>query len=204
MNLNRASKKNRNMKEKILLTSIDLMTKNGINNTSLADIAREVNISKGTLYYHYSSKDDIIFDIADNHLNIISEALLDCLKKINFNFSTEEFVLVVLKNISNIESTGRIHMYLICEAIMGNKSLRERIGLKYVEWRTTLEDQLNQIVTDKSQAKGASFLLMSVVDGLVIQALLKGEKYLTKKLQNFNRFIQIKIKLPLYSNKLKR
>ena len=185
MNLNRASKKNRNMKEKILLTSIDLMTKNGINNTSLADIAREVNISKGTLYYHYSSKDDIIFDIADNHLNIISEALLDCLKKINFNFSTEEFVLVVLKNISTIESTGRIHMYLICEAIMGNKSLRERIGLKYVEWRTTLEDQLNQIVTDKSQAKGASFLLMSVVDGLVIQALLKGEKVPYEEIAKF-------------------
>ena len=185
MNLNRASKKNHNMKEEILLTSIDLMTKNGINNTSLADIAREVNISKGTLYYHYSSKDDIIFDIADNHLNIISEALLDCLKKINFNFSTEEFVLVVLKNISNIESTGRIHMYLICEAIMGNKSLRERIGLKYVEWRTTLEDQLNQIVTDKSQAKGASFLLMSVVDGLVIQALLKGEKVRYEEIAKF-------------------
>ena len=185
MNLNRASKKNRNMKEKILLTSIDLMTKNGINNTSLADIAREVNISKGTLYYHYSSKDDIIFDIADNHLNIISEALLDCLKKINFNFSTEEFVLVVLKNISNIESTGRIHMYLICEAIMGNNALRERIGLKYVEWRTTLEDQLNQIVTDKSQAKGASFLLMSVVDGLVIQALLKGEKVPYEEIAKF-------------------
>ena len=185
MNLNRASKKNHNMKEKILLTSIDLMTKNGINNTSLADIAREVNISKGTLYYHYSSKDDIIFDIADNHLNIISEALLDCLKKINFNFSTEEFVLVVLKNISNIESTCRIHMYLICEAIMGNKSLRERIGLKYVEWRTTLEDQLNQIVTDKSQAKGASFLLMSVVDGLVIQALLKGEKVPYEEIAKF-------------------
>ena len=185
MNLNRASKKNHNMKEKILLTSIDLMTKNGINNTSLADIAREVNISKGTLYYHYSSKDDIIFDIADNHLNIISEALLDCLKKINFNFSTEEFVLVVLKNISNIESTGRIQMCLICDAIMGNKSLRERIGLKYVEWRTTLEDQLNQIVTDKSQAKGASFLLMSVVDGLVIQALLKGEKVPYEEIAKF-------------------
>ena len=185
MNLNRASKKNHNMKEKILLTSIDLMTKNGINNTSLADIAREDHISKGTQYSHNSTKDDIIFEIPDNHLNIISEALLDCLKKINFNFSTEEFVLVVLKNISNIESTGRIHMYLICEAIMGNKSLRERIGLKYVEWRTTLEDQLNQIVTDKSQAKGASFLLMSVVDGLVIQALLKGEKVPYEEIAKF-------------------
>lgn len=176
MKLDRGTKQNHNMKEKILLTSIDLMTKNGINNTSLADIAREVNISKGTLYYHYSSKDDIIFDIADNHLSIISEALLDCLKKINFHFTTEEFVLVVLKNISNIESTGRIHMYLICEAIMGNDALRERIGLKYVEWRTTLENQMTQIMNDKSHSKGASFLLISVVDGLVIQSLLKGEK----------------------------
>lgn len=176
MKLDKGTKQNHNMKEKILLTSIDLMTKNGINNTSLADIAREVNISKGTLYYHYSSKDDIIFDIADNHLSIISEALLDCLKEINFHFTTEEFVMLVLKNISNIESTGRIHMYLICEAIMGNNALRERIGLKYVEWRTTLENQLFQIISDKSYAKGASFLLVSIVDGLVIQALLKGEK----------------------------
>lgn len=176
MKLDKGTKQNHNMKEKILLTSIDLMTKNGINNTSLADIAREVNISKGTLYYHYSSKDDIIFDIADNHLSIISEALLDCLKEINFHFTTEEFVMLVLKNISNIESTGRIHMYLICEAIMGNNALRERIGLKYVEWRTTLENQLFQIISDKSYAKGASFLLVSIVDGLVIQAILKGEK----------------------------
>ena len=176
MKLDKGTKQNHNMKEKILLNSIDLMTKNGINNTSLADIAREVNISKGTLYYHYSSKDDIIFDIADNHLSIISEALLDCLKEINFHFTTEEFVMLVLKNISNIESTGRIHMYLICEAIMGNNALRERIGLKYVEWRTTLENQLFQIISDKSYAKGASFLLVSIVDGLVIQALLKGEK----------------------------
>lgn len=176
MKLDRSTKHNNNMKEKILLTSIDLMTKNGINNTSLADIAREVNISKGTLYYHYSSKDDIIFDIADNHLSILSEALLDCIKEINFHFTTEEFVLVVLKNISNIESTGRIHMYLICEAIMGNNALRERIGVKYVEWRTTLETQLTQIISDKSHAKGASFLLMSIVDGLVVQAILKAEK----------------------------
>lgn len=176
MKLDGITKQNHNMKEKILLASINLMTKNGINNTSLADIAREVNISKGTLYYHYSSKDDIIFDIADNHLNIISEALLDCLKKINFHFSTEEFVLLVLKNISNIESTGRIHMYLICEAIMGNDALRKRIGIKYMEWRITLENQMTQIIADKSHAKSASFLLISIVDGLVVQAILKAEK----------------------------
>lgn len=176
MRQNRGTKQNQSMKEKILSASINLMTKNGINNTSLADIAREVNISKGTLYYHYSSKDDIIFDIADDHLNIISKALLECLSSVNSNFTTEEFLLVILKNISGIEGTGRIHMYLLCEAIIRNDALRERIGIKYVEWRTALENQMLQIIDDKSQAKAASFLLMSIVDGLVVQGLLKAEK----------------------------
>lgn len=194
MKLNRGTKQNHSMKEKILLASIDLMRKNGINNTSLADIAREVNISKGTLYYHYSSKDDIIFDIADDHLNIISQALIDCLSQVNSNFTTEEFVVIILKNISDIEGTGRIHMYLLCEAIIGNEALRERIGIKYIEWRTALENQLEDIIDDKSNAKAASFLLVSIVDGLVVQALLKAEKIPYSDIARF---------LIDYSNKIK-
>lgn len=176
MKLNTGTRQNSNMKDKILITSTQLMTRNGINNTSLADIAKEVNISKGTLYYHYSSKDDIIFDIADNHLSIISDALIDCLNKVNNNFTTEELVVAVLKNISNIESAGRIHMYLLCEAIIGNNALRERIGIKYNEWRTALENQISEIISHKDHARAASFLLISIVDGLVVQALLKAEK----------------------------
>ena len=84
-------------------------------------------------------------------------------------------IIVVLKNISDIEGTGRIHMYLLCEAIIGNDALRERIGIKYVEWRTTLENQMLEIVNDISHVKAASFILMSIVDGLVVQALLKAE-----------------------------
>lgn len=194
MKLNRAVKQNHSMKEKILLASIDLMRKNGIKNTSLADIAREVNISKGTLYYHYSSKDDIIFDIADNHLNIISKALLNCISQVNSDFTTEEFVLIILKNISHIEGTGRIHMYLLCEAITSNDALRERIGVKYIEWRTALENQMADIISDKSNAKAASFLLVSIVDGLVVQALLKTDEIPYSEIARF---------LIDYSNKIK-
>ena len=194
MKLNRAVKQNHSMKEKILLASIDLMRKNGIKNTSLADIAREVNISKGTLYYHYSSKDDIIFDIADNHLNIISKALLNCISQVNSDFTTEEFVLIILKNISHIEGTGRIHMYLLCEAITSNDALRERIGVKYIEWRSAVENQIASIIDNKSDARAASFLLMSIVDGLVVQGILKAEKIPYSEIARF---------LIDYSNKIK-
>ena len=75
-------KSNTNMKENILNVATNLITVNGIRNTSLSDIAKTAGISKGTLYYHYSSKDDLIFDIADNHLKIITDAVLDCVYSI--------------------------------------------------------------------------------------------------------------------------
>ncbi len=194
MNLNKGIKQNQSMKEKILLASTDLMKKNGINNTSLADIAKEVAISKGTLYYHYSSKDDIIFDIADNHLNIVSEALLHCISQVDSNSTTEEFVAIILENISHIEGTGRIHMYLLCESIIGNDALRQRIGLKYIEWRNALENQVFDIIGDKSRARALSFLLVSIVDGFTVQGLLKAEKV---------PYSEIVTLLLDYSNKIK-
>ena len=91
-----------NMKETILATSTKLMAKKGIKNTSLADIAKEVGISKGTLYYHYSSKDDIICDMAEMHLKVITHALIECLQNAGFHSTTEEFISVVLNKISDI------------------------------------------------------------------------------------------------------
>ncbi|WP_235666803.1 TetR/AcrR family transcriptional regulator [Clostridioides difficile] len=127
--------KTNNMKQAILSSATNLIAKNGVQNTSLADIAKDVNISKGTLYYHYASKDDIIYDIADTHLEVITSAILNCVKNVKSKNSQIEMVNLILEKISTIESRGRVHMYLICEAITSNNDLKERIRLKYIEWR---------------------------------------------------------------------
>ena len=93
-----------NMKATILAASTKLMAKQGIKNTSLSDIAKEVGISKGTLYDHYASKDDIICDMADMHLSIITNSLIECLQNVDFDSSTEEFVSVTLNKISDIKN----------------------------------------------------------------------------------------------------
>ncbi len=165
-----------NMKANILAASTKLMAKQGIKNTSLSDIAKEVGISKGTLYYHYSSKDDIVCDMADMHLNIITNSLIECLQNADFHSSTEEFVSVILNKISEIKNHGRIHMYLICEAVTSNEKLRERFKIKYIQWRKALELEIKNTTSFKEDSFPISFLLISIVDGLVIQSLLKTEQ----------------------------
>ena len=167
--------KQNNMKDTILSKATDLIIKQGVKNTSLADIAKASNISKGTLYYHYSSKNDLICAIADMHLEVITKAVLDCVSKIDSDYNSSNMVNVIMEKISSIEDRGRIHMYLLCEAITENDTLRESIKIKYFEWRNTLKQEISKTVKDNNDAEAISFLLVSVVDGLVVQGLLKSE-----------------------------
>ena len=168
-------KSNNTMKENILLSATELIAKNGIKNTSLADIAKALGISKGTLYYHYSSKNDLICAIADMHLEVITKAVLDCVHGIGTDDSSVNMVNLIMEKISSIEGRGRIHMYLLCEAITENDTLKESIKVKYFEWRNTLKQEISKTVKDNKDAEALSFLLVSVVDGLVVQGLLKSE-----------------------------
>lgn len=47
--------------EKIVETAIELFKRNGYNETSLHDICNACGITKGTFYYHFNAKSDIIF-----------------------------------------------------------------------------------------------------------------------------------------------
>lgn len=52
-------------KTKILEISIDLFAKNGFAETSIRDIAREAGIKSSSLYYHFQSKEEILYEILD-------------------------------------------------------------------------------------------------------------------------------------------
>jgi len=54
--------------EKILLISLDLFNSQGERNITSVDIANELDISPGNLYYHYKGKDEIINALVDSYV----------------------------------------------------------------------------------------------------------------------------------------
>ncbi len=53
------------MKERILKSSVRLFFKYGIRSVTMDDIAKELGISKKTIYQHYNDKDQIVNDVID-------------------------------------------------------------------------------------------------------------------------------------------
>jgi AcrR family transcriptional regulator len=64
-------------KQLILKTARELFSQKGFNNVTLEDIATKIEFSKGTIYSHFDSKEEIYAHLLLDHLNM----LLDFLKE---------------------------------------------------------------------------------------------------------------------------
>jgi AcrR family transcriptional regulator len=62
-------------RDEILDTAAQIFSQKGYHGTSMQDIALAVNLQKASLYYHVSSKQEILFDLLNRGLDLLIERL---------------------------------------------------------------------------------------------------------------------------------
>jgi AcrR family transcriptional regulator len=159
-------------KQRIIDTATKLFIKQGAHNTSLADIALDLGISKGTLYYYYSSKSDLIFDVTDIYMKKLSSKLLNWIKGHDSRKQPADIISVVFKTMFKTTSRGKLHIYLIYEAITHNDALKKRIKFAYSKWQEMLEEGLNNILTDKKDPAIIAEIILTMITGGVVHSAL--------------------------------
>ena len=176
MTIKRNPKQSVNMRLHILDTARRLMIEKGIKETSLKDISKAADISTGTLYYHYSAKEDIIYDIAYGNLQQITDGLLAWIDDVSADASPEQMLNEVFEKILGAETRGRLHLYLLSSAETTSRSLADKFRERYEDWRKTLELGMNKVLDQSpEQNRVLSFLIISVLDCLIIQKMLGAE-----------------------------
>jgi AcrR family transcriptional regulator len=163
-------------REKIIQAASRLIRERGIDNTTLADIAVAAEISKGTLYYYYSTKGDLIFDIADRHMNNLTDRIFRWLESSGTDVPPRRVFRMVMDAVMHSRSRGQMHVYLIQEALTENPSLRRRFVEEYKRWRGILQQGLARVYGDTGEYATMARVLLATIDGLILQRLLGVEQ----------------------------
>lgn len=142
----------------------------GIQGTSLADVAGAAGISKGTLFYHFKSKDELILEIAFGHIQKVSDEILSVISAGGVSGGLNALLKRFLEAVLAASLRNSLHLYLIEESMSRNGKLKGILGAKYGEWLGTMTSALEPFLGRRAAALAP--ILLALTDGLIIQASL--------------------------------
>jgi AcrR family transcriptional regulator len=159
-------------RQEILRTAARLFQQRGYDATSMNDVAAALKLSKGGLYHHFQSKDEILFEIMDHAMEI-----------------TQERVLAPVREIADPEERLRALIRLHIEVVLSPRdreitvmlhenhplpiALRKRINGRKKEYIHFVEDLMAEVQKSAQRAgrckgsvtpRAAAFALLGMIN----------------------------------------
>lgn len=158
---------NENVRNEILNVVEDLLNKKSFSDISLSDIASLTNISKGTLYYYFKTKEDLLFAIMDRYLEKQWQDFIDWTTDISKDTSIHRLIKYVLECDNN---NGTLRFSLIFEAASNNPKAKEKLLERYHRFHRFIADSL----IDKTDidANYLAWLILFLSDEMAVNNLL--------------------------------
>lgn len=164
-----AAQRPENINEIILDTAEELLKVNSFSEVTLAKIAEKANISKGTLYYYYKSKNEILFAVTDRYLSRQWDELIQWTENKEKDTSPHRLVNYVIER--NIAYAG-LRLHLFDAALLGDEEIRAKLIYRYDEFQKLISAKIAER-TDVVSADYFTWLILMVSDGIIIQNSLK-------------------------------
>lgn len=166
-----AAPRKENVKDIIMDATLDLLENQSLDDISLAKIATTAGISKGTLYYHYKTKEDILLDITNRFIDQQWDDFLIWVDNKEKDTSLHRLYKYVIER--NVKDSGpRYH--LLYSAFLGNERIREILIERYREFQSLISSKIAERAGDE-YADYLAWTALLVSDGLIVQKLLNNE-----------------------------
>ena len=187
-----AAPRNDNVKEKILQATELLTTQHEFSDITLAKIATTAQISKGTLYYHYNSKDEILLDVTTKFLDDQMAGLIRWSEDKSKDISLHRILKFVIKGAL---TSSKTRMYLTFNAIQNNEEIRARLLERYDIFCKNIAKAISKTITS-AEGDFLAWTILLLCDGLNIQQNLNNNGFVLDKY--IDQLIEVAEKLEYY------
>ena len=133
-------------RRKIFETSMKLFAAKGYDATSIEEITATVGVAKGTLYYHFSSKEEIFNFLVEEGIKLLQNSVeIKTAKFSSYIDKIKAIVLIQIKIVAKYEDLIKI----LLSQFWGNETRNQKCKKHILEYI----NQIEKIVRDGIEAK---------------------------------------------------
>ncbi len=178
-------------KRKIFETSMKLFAEKGYDATSIEEITATVGVAKGTLYYHFSSKEEIFNFLVEEGIKLLQNSIdIKTAKFTNYIDKIKAIVLIQIKIVAKYEDL----ITILLSQFWGNEARNQKCQKNILGYVNKIENivaegiQVGQIKQGNPQAI-ASEIYGLICSSLVYKARSKEEIDIMKLFKEFENTV---------------
>ena len=155
-------------RQEILRAAARLFQQQGYDATSMNDVAAALKLSKGGLYHHFQSKDEILFDLMNHAMDITEERVINPVKAIAD--PEERLRMLIRRHIAVVLSErDREITVMLHENHPLSPTLRKRINARKKDYVHFLENLIAEVQRARGSkgtvtARAAAFAVLGMIN----------------------------------------
>ena len=156
-------------KRKIFETSMKLFAEKGYDATSVEDITEAVGVAKGTLYYHFSSKEEIFNFLVEEGIKLLQNSIdIKTAKFPNYIDKLKAIVLIQIKIVVKYEDL----ITILLSQFWGNEARNQKCKQHIFEYINKIEKIVQEGMSYGQIKKGNAQVVASEIYGLICSSLV--------------------------------
>ena len=156
-------------KRKIFETSMKLFAEKGYDATSIEDITATVGVAKGTLYYHFSSKEEIFNFLVEEGMKLLQNSIdIKTSKLPNYIDKLKAIILIEIKIVFKYEDL----ITILLSQFYGKEARNQKCQKHIYEYISTIEKIVKEGMEAKQIKQGDPKIIASEIYGLICPTLV--------------------------------
>ncbi len=156
-------------KRKIFETSMKLFAEKGYEATSIEEITATVGVAKGTLYYHFSSKEEIFNFLVEEGIKLLQNSVdIKTAKFSNYIDKIKAIVLIQIKIVDKYEDL----ITILLSQFWGNEARNQLCKNQIFLYINKIEEIVKQGIEKGEIKQGEPHAIASEIYGLICSSLV--------------------------------